>query len=160
MGLLSTLFRFLWNGGFSNGIGEAFSNIVQSLDNPNAIKFQGNSLKDIQELKRMAEELPQFPVWSVGGSEFDLYDKSASEGTLSYRLTLKGTKEMLNSYKRILMAQGFRRSSNFPEISVLSKLIGKECYAFICPEDAVCDGEISVLFERNSAYWPDDYTVM
>lgn len=139
-------------GSVQGNIGKVVSDVVGTISTTTAADVMQSS-NDINTLQRMREELPQYPVWSVGGHDLILSDNSNEMGTLSYRLTLTGTQEMLNAYKMILLTHGFRYVEQFKCAEVMSKMIDGECYAFIFT-DAVCDDEVSVVFERNIEYMP------
>ncbi len=157
MGFLSSILSsFLNNGGgnIKENLGRAVIDAVESLGTP----VSGGTpmlIDDIETLKRMKEELPQFPAWTVGGSNFILTNNGRWEEDMEYSLTFTGTAFMLQAYKTILLAQGFRRVDRDADDSILSKMIDGKCYAFIAT-DAVCDNEVTVRFERNIEYRPDE----
>lgn len=154
--LAGTLGAVIQNGLDGKNIGD-LGTVLESMG-ATATRFSQVS-EDCEAIKRMREELPQFPLWVCGGSNFDLYDKSYDEGHLCYRFTLKGTEAMLTAYKTLLRGHGFRPCTLYPEVKVMSKKIGTETYAFIYT-DAVNDDEVSVVFERNSEYPPDDFLTL
>lgn len=112
---------------------------------------QPQSEADRKVLQRMAEVLPQYPVWSVGGYEFELSEFTEDSGDLSYQLTLRGTQQMLNNYKLLLLAQGFRYVDNNSSGDVIKKNIDGKCHCFIFT-DAVTDDQVMVGFMINDEY--------
>lgn len=151
MGFLTSLLSNLLSGNLSKNLNDVIGKAAESLNIPTDINLS-QAENTVNELKYMWEKLPMYPLWTVGGRDFDLYGDE-HYGEFRYRFTLKGTRQMLDNYRLILAASGFVPVTTYPDVSVMSKVINGECYAFIYT-DAICDDEISVVFERNAEYWP------
>lgn len=63
--------------------------------------------KDDETLSRLASLQPQFPAWTVGGSEFVLEEQGSHNGYPVYRLELKGGQRELDGYIALLKGAGF-----------------------------------------------------
>lgn len=153
MGLLNSFLSTLLQEGLRRWLSNSSSNALGSTAKSSVTNIFDLS-DDFKELKYMWEKLPQYPLWTVGGSDFDLYDCGGAYDEMRYKLTLKGTKKMLDAYKTLLLSQGFRRVTQYSDIDAMAKMINGECYAFIYT-DAICDDEIEVIFEKNIEYRPD-----
>lgn len=151
MGFLSSLLSDLLSGNLNKNLNDVISKATKSLNIPTNINLS-QAENTVQELKYMWEKLPMYPLWTVGGSDFDLYGDE-HYGEFHYRLTLKGTRQMLDAYRAILASAGFVNVTTYPDVYVMSKVINGECYAFIYT-DAICEDEITVVFEKNVEYWP------
>lgn len=96
--------------------------------------------KDAAVLEEMARILPQFPKWSVGGSEFSLEQNGDQNGYPVYMLNLVGGERQLAAYKSLLLQAGFTQYGD-----QYWKTIDGVCRTFSCV-DAVCDDTLSVGF--------------
>lgn len=111
------------------------------------------SPSDAEVLKRMQTVMPMFPVWCVGGSDFQFEDHCDAENKFSYSLSLTGDQEMLDAYKMVLLANGFRFCRNDYSSDVIYKVIDDDCYCFIFT-DAITDDNVYVGFMIANEYKP------
>lgn len=85
--------------------------------------------KDKAVLERWARELPQFPVWTCGGSDFDLAE--LEKGRFYFSACFKGDEEAarqsVKQYGELLLAAGFRQAGKYPSDEHLYKMVDGVC---------------------------------
>ncbi len=84
--------------------------------------------KNAAVLAKWAEKLPQYPVWSCGGTDFEL-----EEGEGWFRFSASFDTERLGeqavfAYRALLKQNGFREAGQYPDESNLYKKIDGVCY--------------------------------
>lgn len=95
---------------------------------------------DDHVLEEMADKLPQFPKWTVGGHEFSLEQNGEQNGYPVYLLHLAGGANELNAYIDLLLQAGFTQYGD-----QYWKTIDGVCRTF-STVDAICDGSVNVGF--------------
>lgn len=70
-------------------------------------EVKAKQAKDEKALEKMAELLPQYPKWTVGGSEFDIDENGDNNGYPIYTLSLVGGRKELDAYIALLKEAGF-----------------------------------------------------
>ena len=95
------------------------------------------------------ENLGNYPIWDVGGSEFELEEEAPMNGYPSWRFSLKGRPYLTELYMNKLRAAGFTamHCSNPLDLNADTyyKMVDGVCYAFN-RTDACNDGWIHVGF--------------
>jgi chemotaxis protein histidine kinase CheA len=97
--------------------------------------------------------LGAYPVWDVGGEEFELEEITPMNGHPAFSLHLKGRPYLVELYAAKLRAEGFAAKGTNPadlNADTYYKIIDGVCHAFN-RTDAAYDGYISVSF------YVDDY---
>lgn len=112
------------------------------------------SPSDAEVLKRMQTVMPMFPVWCVGGCDYQFEDHCDADNKFSYSFSLTGDQEMLDAYKMVLLNNGFRFCRNDYSSDVIYKMIGDDCYCFIFT-DAITDDNVYVGFMIANEYKPE-----
>lgn len=95
------------------------------------------------------ENLPAYPVWDVGGSDFELEELTPMNGHPSWRFCLKGRPFLIEQYMNKLRAAGFTAMHCSDPLDLNAdtyyKMIDGVCHAFN-RTDACGDGWINVSF--------------
>jgi hypothetical protein len=95
------------------------------------------------------ENLGNYPLWDVGGSEFELEEQTPMNGYPAWRFSLKGRPYLMELYMNKLRAAGFTamHCSNPLDLNADTyfKMIDGVCFAFN-RSDACNDGWINVSF--------------
>ena len=97
--------------------------------------------------------LGAYPVWDVGGEQFELEEITPMNGHPAFTLHLKGRPYLVELYAAKLRSDGFVAKGSRPDdlnADTYYKIIDGVCHAFN-RTDAACDGYISVSF------YVDDY---
>ena len=92
--------------------------------------------------------LGAYPVWDIGGEEFELEEVTPMNGHPAFNLRLKGRPFLVELYAAKLRSDGFVAKGTKPDdlnADTYYKMIDGVCYAFN-RTDACCDGWISVSF--------------
>lgn len=92
--------------------------------------------------------LGAYPVWDVGGEEFELEEQTPLNGHPAFRLSLKGRPFLVEMYAAKLRSEGFVAKGSRPDdlnADTYYKIIDGVCHAFN-RSDAVNDGYIYVSF--------------
>ena len=114
--------------GTQNNVGTKFcQNCGAKL--PFAVNEENAQLsKDQKVLDEFKEYLPQYPVWSCGGKNFIL-EKESDYCWFSARFDSNFSAEKaVESYRQLLMNNGFRQAGQYPSICHLYKMINGTCY--------------------------------
>ena len=89
---------------------------------------QAKAKKDEAVLADFREHLPKYPVWSCGGTDFVL-EKEPDYCWFSARFDSNFSAEKaVESYRQLLMNNGFRQAGQYPSICHLYKMINGTCY--------------------------------
>ena len=127
---------------------------------PYAIAEEENARqKDAAELEKWGVLLPEFPVWSCGGCDYELEEFEYQNGQPSVRFSVnRASPAALNQYCAILKQNGFRSAGRYPSESSLYKKVNGVCWCFNC-SDAFCsgEGEMSVGFNSQEPDGGFDY---
>ena len=114
--------------GTQNNVGTKFcQNCGAKL--PFAVNEENAQLrKDQKVLDEFKAYLPQYPVWSCGGKNFIL-EKEPDYCWFSARFDSNFSAEKaVESYRQLLMNNGFRQAGQYPSICHLYKMINGTCY--------------------------------
>jgi hypothetical protein len=98
--------------------------------------------------EKWEENFPHYPVWDVGGEEFELEELEPMNGYPSWRFCLKGRPFLVEQYAQKLRADGFKAKASDPDdlnADTYYKLVDGVCYAWN-RTDACSDGYINVSF--------------
>lgn len=126
--------------GTANTPGTKFCSACGAILPAAAAEIEAQQAKDATVLAEFENLLPQFPKWTVGGSEFRLEANGEANGYPIYDLELVGGHKELDAYIALLNEAGFRQSGD-----QWYKTIDGACRTFDC-NDAVIDGGIYVHF--------------
>lgn len=108
--------------------------------------------QDYKVLEEFKQKLPQYPVWNVGGYEFELEYRGEQEGFPMYTLKLLGPAFLLDLYKQEILKAGFQYLGG-PYSDVMSKMIDGKCFCFTTT-DAIQDENIWVNYFVDEEYKP------
>ena len=85
--------------------------------------------KDDKVLESWSEKLPQYPVWSCGGTDLELSE--LEEGRFFFGAWFEkdpeGAKESVRRYREILKGYGFREAGEYPSENHLYKMVDGVC---------------------------------
>lgn len=98
--------------GVQNTPGTKFCSSCGALLPAAEAQMKAQKEKDDKTLARLHELLPQFPVWSVGGSDFNLEENGTSMGYPVYLLTAECNRGQLDAYIALLLQAGFKQSGD------------------------------------------------
>ncbi len=89
---------------------------------------KANAEKNAAVLARWAEAMPQYPVWSCGGTDYEL-----EEGEDYFRFSASFASEdegrkSIPAYRALLKANGFREAGEYPTELHLYKKIDGKCF--------------------------------
>ncbi len=110
---------------FCSGCGEKLPAAVQA--------EQAAAEADAEVLKQWAEKLPDFPVWSCGGSDMELEQETGTE-TESWRFSVTlvtpvAAENAVKQYRQVLMQNGFKTEGQYPDEEHLYKRVnGVSCH--------------------------------
>ncbi|MBO4454836.1 MAG: hypothetical protein J5759_00125 [Bacteroidales bacterium] len=123
-----------------------------------AIAQAKKEAEEEQAKKKAAEEaiftdweknLPAFPKWDVGGSNFELEEDTPMNGYPVFRLSLQGRPFLMEAYAQKIRSAGFvaRGCSNPLDLNADTyyKIIDGVCWNWN-RSDACCDGHITTSF--------------
>ena len=88
---------------------------------------------DAAVLKEWTEKLPDFPVWSCGGSDMELEQETGTE-TESWRFSVTlvtpvAAQNAVKQYRQVLMQNGFKTEGQYPDEEHLYKRVnGVSCH--------------------------------
>lgn len=111
---------------FCSGCGEKLPAAVQA--------EQAAAEADAEVLKQWAEKLPDFPVWSCGGSDMEFEQETGTE-TESWRFSVTlvtpvAAENAVKQYRQVLMQHGFKTEGQYPDEEHLYKRVnGVSCHA-------------------------------
>ncbi len=86
--------------------------------------------KDQAVLRKWSEELPWFPVWNCGGTDYDLDHPEDNIYCFSvyFQDDERGGEAAINQYVQILKDNGFRQAGKYPSDDHLYKMVDGVCY--------------------------------
>jgi len=131
------------------GLGMMFSGAVAQAKREAEAEAEAKKTAEKAIFENWQENLPAYPVWDVGGSDFELEELTPMNGHPSWRLCLKGRPYLMELYMNKLRAAGFTamHCSNPLDLNADTyyKMIDGVCHAFN-RTDACGDGWINVSF--------------
>ena len=131
------------------GLGTLFTGAINKAKEEYAREEEEKKAKEAAIFENWQETLPAYPVWDVGGSEFELEEQTPMNGYPVYTLRLSGRPFLVEMYASKLRAEGFiaKGCSNPQDLNADTyyKLVDGVCYAFN-RSDACQDGCINVSF--------------
>lgn len=114
--------------------------------------FATTKPEDLKVLEEFKQKLPQYPVWTVGGWDFELEEVGEREGHPEFLLKLHGPEVLLNAYKLLMEEAGFKLyGGRWSDVMV--KVVDGECYCFTTT-DAIQDDNIWVGYFVSKEYMP------
>lgn len=136
------------------GFGMMFSGAIEQAKKEAEAEAAAKKAAEAAIFENWQENLPAYPVWDVGGSEFELEELTPMNGHPSWRLGLKGRPYLIELYMNKLREAGFvaMHCSNPHDLNADTyyKMIDGVCHAFN-RTDACNDGYINV------GYYVDNY---
>lgn len=131
------------------GFGAMFSGAVEMAKREAAAEAEARKAAEAAIFDKWGENLPAYPIWDVGGSAFELEERTPMNGHPAYSFRLTGRPFLLEQYAAKLRADGFTamHCSNPADLNADTyfKMIDGVCHAFN-RTDACMDGQISVSF--------------
>jgi hypothetical protein len=130
------------------GLGGMFTGAVEMAKKEMQAEAEAKAAAEKAIFEKWEENFPHYPVWDVGGEEFELEELEPMNGHPSWRLGLKGRPFLVEQYAAKLRADGFKAKASDPDdlnADTYYKLVDGVCYAWN-RTDACNDGYINVGF--------------
>ena len=130
------------------GLGGMFSGAIEKAKQEMQAEAEAKAAAEKAIFEKWEENFPHYPVWDVGGEEFELEELEPMNGHPSWRLGLKGRPFLVEQYAAKLRADGFKAKASDPDdlnADTYYKLVDGVCYAWN-RTDACNDGYINVGF--------------
>ena len=130
------------------GLGGMFIGAVEMAKKEMQAEAEAKAAAEKAIFEKWEENFPHYPVWDVGGEEFELEELEPMNGHPSWRFGLKGRPFLVEQYAAKLRADGFKAKASDPEdlnADTYYKLVDGVCYAWN-RTDACNDGYINVGF--------------
>ena len=130
------------------GLGGMFSGAIEKAKQEMQAEAEAKAAAEKAIFEKWEENFPYYPVWDVGGEEFELEELDPMNGHPSWRLGLKGRPFLVEQYAAKLRADGFKAKASDPDdlnADTYYKLVDGVCYAWN-RTDACNDGYINVGF--------------
>ena len=130
------------------GLGGMFSGAVEMAKKEMQAEVEAKKAAEAAIFEKWEENFPHYPVWDVGGDEFELEELDPMNGYPSWRFCLKGRPFLVELYAQKLRAAGFVAKGSDPNdlnADTYYKLVDGVCYAWN-RTDACGDGYINVNF--------------
>ena len=131
------------------GFGMMFSGAMAKAKEEAAREEAEKKAREAAVVEHWEDNLPAYPRWDVGGSEFELEEMTPMNGHPAYSLRMKGRPFLVEMYAAKLRAAGFvaKGCSNPHDLNADTyyKLVDGVCYAWN-RSDACTDGWINVSF--------------
>ena len=130
------------------GLGGMFTGAVDMAKKQMQAEAEAKQAAEAAIFEKWGENFPHYPVWDVGGPDFELEELEPLNGYPSWRFSLKGRPFLVELYAGKLRADGFKAKSNDPfdlNADTYYKLVDGVCYAWN-RTDACHDGYINVGF--------------
>ena len=143
------------------GLGAMFSGAVAMAKKEIEVEEQKKKDAEKAVFDNWEENLGVYPVWDVGGEQFEIEEQTPMNGYPVWRLTLKGRPYLVELYTQKLRAAGFVAKGNDPldlNADTYYKLIDEVCWSFN-RSDAAYDGWINVTFFVDKYVAPKPKTV-
>lgn len=135
------------------GFGSLLSGAVAMAKKEMEAEKAGKAAAEKAVFDNWETNLGAYPVWDVGGEEFELEEMTPMNGHPAFRLMLKGRPFLVEMYAAKLRSEGFVAKGSKPDdlnADTYYKMIDGVCHAFN-RSDACNDGWITVSF------YVDDY---
>ena len=130
------------------GLGGMFSGAIEKAKQEMQAEAEAKAAAEKAIFEKWEENFPHYPVWDVGGEEFELEELEPMNGYPSWRFGLKGRPFLVEQYAAKLRADGFKAKASDPDdlnADTYYKLVDGVCYAWN-RTDACHDGYINVGF--------------
>ena len=130
------------------GLGGMFTGAVEMAKKEMQAEVEAKAAAQQAIFDNWEQNFPHYPVWDVGGEEFELEELEPMNGHPSWRLGLKGRPFLVEQYAAKLRADGFKAKASDPDdlnADTYYKLVDGVCYAWN-RTDACNDGYINVGF--------------
>ena len=130
------------------GLGGMFSGAVEMAKKEMQAEVEAKKAAEAAIFEKWEENFPHYPVWDVGGDEFELEELDPMNGYPAWRFCLKGRPFLVELYAQKLRADGFVAKGSDPNdlnADTYYKLVDGVCYAWN-RTDACGDGYINVNF--------------
>lgn len=135
------------------GLGSIFSGAIAMAKKEMEAEKASKAAAEAAIFENWETNLGAYPVWDVGGEEFELEEQAPMNGHPVFSLRLKGRPFLVEMYAAKLRAEGFKAKGSKPDdlnADTFYKIIDGVCHAFN-RSDACYDGGINVSF------YVDDY---
>ena len=143
------------------GFGAMFSGAVAMAKKEMEVEEQKKKDAEKAVFDNWEANLGVYPVWDVGGEQFEIEEQTPMNGYPVWRLSLKGRPYLVELYTQKLRAAGFVAKGNDPmdlNADTYYKLIDGVCWSFN-RSDAAYDGWINVTFFVDKYVPPKPKTV-
>jgi len=143
------------------GLGAMFSGAVSMAKKEMEAEEQKKKDAEKAVFDNWEANLGVYPVWDVGGEQFEIEEQTPMNGYPVWRLSLKGRPYLVELYTQKLRAAGFVAKGNDPmdlNADTYYKLIDGVCWSFN-RTDAAYDGWINVTFFVDKYVAPKPKTV-
>ena len=143
------------------GLGAMFSGAVAMAKKEMEVEDQKKKDAEKAVFDNWEANLGVYPVWDVGGEQFEIEEQTPMNGYPVWRLSLKGRPYLVELYTQKLRAAGFVAKGNDPldlNADTYYKLIDEVCWSFN-RSDAAYDGWINVTFFVDKYVAPKPKTV-
>ena len=130
------------------GLGGMFSGAIEKAKQEMQAEAEAKVAAEKAIFEKWEENFPHYPIWDVGGEEFELEELEPMNGYPSWRFGLKGRPFLVEQYAAKLRADGFKAKASDPDdmnADTYYKLVDGVCYAWN-RTDACHDGYINVGF--------------
>ena len=130
------------------GLGGMFTGAIEMAKKEMQAEAEAKEAAEKAIFEKWEENFPYYPIWDVGGSDFELEELEPMNGHPSWRLGLKGRPFLVEQYAAKLRADGFKAKASDPDdlnADTYYKLVDGVCYAWN-RTDACMDGYINVGF--------------
>lgn len=130
------------------GLGSLLSGAVAMAKKEMEVEKANKAAAEKAVFDNWETNLGAYPVWDVGGEEFELEEMTPMNGHPAFRLMLKGRPFLVELYAAKLRSDGFKAKGTNPDdlnADTYYKFIDGVCHAFN-RSDACNDGWITVSF--------------
>lgn len=118
------------NCGKQNSIGTKFCSDCGAKLPAAIAEEQAQAERNAAVMAEWDKYLPQYPKWNCGGSEFNIeeYDPGCFEFRAFFNGNSQAARRAVDSYRQILLQNGFRQAGEYPCIEHLYKMENGVCY--------------------------------
>ena len=130
------------------GLGGMFTGAIEKAKQEMQAEAEAKVAAEKAIFEKWEENFPHYPIWDVGGEEFELEELEPMNGYPSWRFGLKGRPFLVEQYAAKLRADGFKAKASDPDdlnADTYYKLVDGVCYTWN-RTDACNDGWINVGF--------------
>ena len=130
------------------GLGGMFTGAIEKAKQEMQAEAEAKVAAEKAIFEKWEENFPHYPIWDVGGEEFELEELEPMNGYPSWRFGLKGRPFLVEQYAAKLRADGFKAKASDPDdlnADTYYKMVDGVCYAWN-RTDACNDGYINVGF--------------